>query len=155
MAEDLKAQNKLEMGSNLSSLTSVHGLEDFKRKLAAMHKEVDSSILTRGLLAGAEVYRHAIESAVRAVSTRAKVIIAERKQRGLQKEADRSFMIGIDKKTGYYLFWKERGHKAGKSGRPGAQAAAPFFESAVSSAHSRALQVAETVIQRAIAAIMG
>lgn len=132
------------------SLITITGMDELKKKLINLDSEMSGGTLITALKAGAEVYRRAIESVVSRISTQAKVIITERRLRGLVTAKERSFLIGIDKRTGWYLYFKEHGHKAGEKGRPGPQKAEPFFDDIVRTNEQSAFDAAMKVINDAV-----
>lgn len=172
--EGMEALRSHQMGSNLSGLITITGLDEFRQKIIQMHNGLSGTIMTKALQAGAQVYKKAIEAAVSPISSHAKVVVVERRRKGFVKEEERSFLIGIDKETGYYLYWREYGHEPAKQGRqwvnkklnirvkggrgkpgsPGKQEKKPFFDQAANSAHAAALAAAEKTIDESVQSIM-
>lgn len=170
---DVSRASSSRIRSNKNDLIFIADFDKLRSKIVALGSETSSKVLVSAILAAAEVYRKTIESKL--PSRRARVIIVERQRRGLVRESERSFLVGIEKKSGYYLYWKEHGHEAATKGRqwvskkrnirvkggrgipgsPGKQQARPFFDSAVNSAVTPALNAAAKIIADSLAAMWG
>jgi HK97 gp10 family phage protein len=150
-------------GSDFFSAVGFAGLQEFADNLKKIHGDLNGSTGRAALMAGAEVFRSAIEAATPTGKTqyeyttkagrkliikpkrtpgtaKAHVIIYQRKTGTYVSEGIPNLLVGHEKKHGYWMYWYEYGTNK--------QAAQPFMRAVYDSRWKAALDASAEVISQ-------
>ena len=140
------------MADNAVSIKLV-GLDSLKASLLRLRQDLGGRVLRDALMAGANMYKDAIENATPTDTGQARRNVIIYKRKGYEKQLfgtaeELSLLVGYQKKKAFYMYFQEYGWTT-KSGRriPGRT----NIRSVIRSTDKQALRVAEGIIAAAVA----